>query len=109
LSSTTPIYSANDARSDPSYWASAPNKPPVPYRKGNATSNTNDDNVAYTSPWTGATMTRKELREYGCGKQQAQEDGSVATVFFKPGFLASSEELWGRWLAPKQKLKAESG
>jgi len=52
-------------------------------------------------------MTRKELREYGCGRQETQEDGSVATVFFKPGFLASSEDLWGRWLAPKRKGKED--
>lgn len=52
-------------------------------------------------------MTRKELREYRCGKQETQEDGSVATVFFKPGFLASSEDLWGRWLAPKWKGKED--
>jgi len=30
-----------------------------------------------------------------------QSDGSVVTVFFKPGFLASAEELWGRWEGSK--------
>lgn len=52
-------------------------------------------------------MTRKQLREYGCGKQETQEDGSVATVFFKPGFLASSEDLWGRWLGPTKRKGKE--
>lgn len=42
-------------------------------------------------------MTRAELAQYGRGKREVQEDGSTVSVFFKPGFLATQEELWGRW------------
>ena len=55
------------------------------------------DEVGYTSPWTGVSMTRRELKEYAGGKPEVQDDGTVVNVFFKPGFVASKEELWGRF------------
>ncbi len=109
----TTVYSANDIRSEPSYWSStASNRPATSVstrnpssRYADINSNETDDEIAYTSPYTGTTLTRKDVREYGSGKQEIQKDGSVATVFFKPGFLASPEELWGRWLPAASKEK----
>lgn len=63
-----------------------------------------ENDVAYTSPWTGTTLTRKELTEYGRGKREVQDDGSAVNVFFKPGFLSSEDDLWGRLI---QKSQAE--
>lgn len=100
---STTIYSANDIRSDPSYSASTLTS------TRNANTSANDNEVAYTSPYTGTTLTRRELREYATGKQERQEDGSTATVFFKPAFLASSAELWGRWLGSSVGVKQRGG
>ncbi|KAK5954252.1 hypothetical protein OHC33_004825 [Knufia fluminis] len=113
---TTTIYSANDIRSDPSYWTSNANantnkRAPTHPRDRNTSryDNTNENEIAYTSPYTDISMTRKELREYATGKRETMEDGSVVTVFFKPSFLATPEELWGRWLPTDTKLKDEDG
>lgn len=113
----TTVYSANDIRSEPSYWASSASKRPnnsasasaryPSSRHADVNFSGNDDEIAYTSPYTGTTLTRKDIREYGSGKQEIQSDGSMATVFFKPGFLASPEELWGRWLPATSKEKAD--
>jgi len=104
------VYSASDIRSDPSYWTTPPISVSTDQRtsasaststgpRNNAASaaNENEMEIGYTSPYTGLTMTRKDLREYSSGKQVRQDDGSVVHVFFKPGFLATREELWGRW------------
>lgn len=48
--------------------------------------------IGYTSPWTGAEMTRKELKEYAVGKRIVQPDGEMEVVFFKPNFVV--EDPW---------------
>lgn len=115
---TTTIYSANDIRSDPSYWTSKSNanantnkRAPAHPRDRNTSryDNSNENEVAYTSPYTDISMTRKELKEYATGKRETMEDGSVVTVFFKPSFLATPEELWGRWLPVDTEQKGEDG
>lgn len=82
-SASNTTYSASDIRSEPSYWTSVSAK------------NAYDDEIGYTSPWTGATLTRKQLKEYASGKEEIQPDGSMVTVYFKPDFV--EEGLWDRW------------
>lgn len=77
------VFSKNDVRSDPSYRAS-----------NNEISNTDDD-IAYTSPWTGIQMTHKELGEYEVGKEEILPNGKVEVTYFKPSFV--EEGLWDRW------------
>lgn len=84
----TTSYSSNDVRSDPTYWSSLSNKQNY------------ENTVAYTSPWTGAEMTRKELMEYGVGKQILSSDGGIVLTYFKPSFV--EENIWARWEAKKE-------
>lgn len=89
---TTTTYSKTDIRSDPTYWSTTPSAstllPSLPSQ------NKSEDAIGYVSPWTGAEMTRQELREYSIGKQVVKADGEVVLTFFKPSFV--DEGVWDR-------------
>lgn len=52
-----------------------------------------EDDIGYTSPWTGVTLTKAELREYARGKTVVNEKGEQVTVFFKRSFV---EDPWAK-------------
>ncbi|KAK5069816.1 hypothetical protein LTR64_008001 [Lithohypha guttulata] len=114
---TTTTYTSSDIRSDPSYWSqtntsatvttptstntTTNNHRPQSYLPSRIDRETYENEIGYTSPWTGATMTRKELLEYGKGRMEEREDGRIELVFFKPGFV--DEGLWDQWEEGKEK------
>ena len=52
-----------------------------------------EDEIGYTSPWTGARLTKAEVREYARGKTVINEKGEEVTVFFKSSFV---EDPWAK-------------
>ena len=93
----TSIYTPNDIRSDPAYWTqSQPQAPQAALGTNTSGFNTqryreDPDEIVFTAPETGIAFTRKELREWGRGKEVLRADGGVELCFFKASFV---EDPW---------------
>lgn len=100
MSATTTVVPADESVAEVGHTthqgtSSDLNAAAVPFVVGSKTGGPvqGPDDIGYTSPWTGATLTKAEVREYARGKTVVDENGETVTVFFKRSFV---EDPWAK-------------